>query len=343
MEFSSLVNFVIIFIAGCFVWLSGTKLAIYSDWIGDRYKIGRAFIGALLLAFVTSLPELATTITAALIDNAPLATNNLLGGINLQTVVIGIADLLLVSGAITYFSPKPSLLIAGLFLILQLAITTVGISYGELFSIWNIGFWPFLLFVMYLFMLYFILRHEKDEKWAPTDTKVKTMMKFPVPSKKEYSNARLIFFFCINGLIVFIAGSAISYFADKLAVQWNWSGSWMGATLVALTTSLPEVSTTFGAVRQKAYVLAIANIFGSNAFTISLLFPADIFYRKGPIINSTDASNILLAGVGILITAIFLWGILNRRKKAFLRMGIDSFLVILAYCVSLVLLYRIAI
>lgn len=133
----------------------------------------------------------------------------------------------------------------------------------------------------------------------------------------------------------------MAYYANLLAVDWNWSGSWIGATLVAFTTSLPEISTTFGAVRQKAYVLAIANIFGSNALTIALLFPADLFYRKGPIMAEAHSSNLFLASVGIFITSVFLWGILERRRRTFLRMGIDSTVVLLVYIFSLFLLYQI--
>lgn len=342
MSFSPLINLLIILVCGSAVWYSGTQLALFSDWIGDRYKISRAFVGALFLAFATSLPELATTVTASWLGNAPLAINNLLGGINLQTVVIAIADLCIVSGALTYFSPKPSLLVGGLFVILQLAIVTIAASTGELFTFWGVGFWPVLLFAVYLLMLHFIINHENDPKWKPVIEQKKLKMKFETPSKKDFSSFKLISFFLFNALVVLVAGSAISYFANTLAYQWNWSGGWMGATLVALTTSLPEVSTTLGAVRQKAYVLAIANIFGSNALTISLLLPADIFYRKGAIIDVTDPSNIFLGGVGTIITGLYLWGILDRENRTLLRMGVDSLIVLLVYSFSLYLLWQFA-
>ncbi len=327
-------------ISGSLIWFSGTHLALYSDWISHRYQLGRAFIGAFLLAIATSLPEVATTITASWIGNAPLAINNLLGGINLQTTIIAVADLFLVTGSLTFFSPRPSLLIGGVFVVIQLAVASVGMTYGEIFSIGGVGFWPFLLFVIYLLMLYFILHHENDKKWVAVDVKEKHLMKRHTPSKKNVSNNKLLFLFCIHALLILIAGWATAYSADKLTVQWNWSSSWMGATLVAFTTSLPEISTTFGAVRQKAYVLAIANIFGSNVLTIALLFVADFFYRKGPIINETTPSNFILTTIGIVLTCIFLWGILERKNKTIFRMGFDSFTVIIVYFVSLYFLYQ---
>lgn len=190
-------------------------------------------------------------------------------------------------------------------------------------------------------MLYFIFHQEQDQQWIPKDFEIKKHMKYLPPKKNQLSNRYLLFLFGLNTLAVLVAGWFIAYFSDKLAFEWNWSGGWMGATLVALTTSLPEISTTFGAVRQKAYVLAIANIFGSNVFTVSLIFPADIFYRKGPILNEADPSNFLLISVGIMITAVFLWGILERKNRTIFRMGYDSFIVLLIYLISLYLLYRV--
>ena len=340
MVFGAFTPFIILLIAGVLVWISGTHLALYGDWISDRFKIGRAFTGSLLLALATSLPEVATTITASWIGNAHLTISNLLGGINLQTVILALADLFLLKGALTYFAPRPSLLVAGVFVIIQLSVASIAMAYGELFSIYGVGLWPLLLFCVYLAMLYFILHHEKDHRWVASNVKHKIVMAIPSPDKKKVSDFKLIFLFVINAFLVLVAGWSVAFFVDHLTIKNGWDGNWIGATVVALTTSLPEISTTFGAVRQKAYVLAIANIFGSNVLTISLLFLSDFFFRKGPIINEAHPSSFLLAGVGILITSIFLWGILERKNKTYFRMGLDSCLVLLVYSISMVLLFK---
>ncbi len=339
MIFSPTINFIIVLVSGGLVWLSGTYLAVHANWISVRFKIGQAFVGAFLLAFVTSLPELATTITASILGNAPLVISNLLGGINMQTVVLALADLILIRKSLTFLAPRPSLLVGGVFVILQLSIATIGVVHGELFSLWGIGFWPFLLFVTYILMLYFVFHHEENIKWIHTDAFKKMRGSMVIPTKQRFSNTRLITFFILNTLIVLIAGSAISYFADKLIVQWNWSGSWMGATVVALFTSLPEISTTFSAIRQKAYAMAISNIFGSNVFTIALLFPAEFFFRKGPIMNEAVSADLLLIGIGVFITGVFLWGILNRQKRTFFRMGLDSLIVLVSYALFMWMFY----
>lgn len=332
-------HFLVIVIAAGLILFSGTKLAIYADWIAHRFKIGRVFIGAFLLAIVTSLPELATTITASWIGNAQLAINNLLGGINLQTVIIAFADLFFIKGALTFFSPKSGLLTGGVFVIIQLSIALLGLNVGEYISLANIGLWPILLFSNYLLMLYFLAFNTNEERWVAKGASQKELMRYKPPKKMQFSNLRLFSAFAIHACIVLLAGWSIAFFSDQLAVDLQWSGSWIGATLVAFTTSLPEISTTFGAVRQKAYVLAIANIFGSNVLTISLLFFADLFYKKGPIMNEIEPSNTLLIAIGIIITGIYLWGILERKNKTIVRMGYDSFIVLMTYILSLYLLY----
>ena len=75
------------------IWWAGTRLERYADAISERTGLGRAFTGMLLLATATSLPEVATTVTAVVFVNNPiLAVYNLLGGVALQTAVLVAAD-----------------------------------------------------------------------------------------------------------------------------------------------------------------------------------------------------------------------------------------------------------
>jgi cation:H+ antiporter len=84
-------------------------------------------------------------------------------------------------------------------------------------------------------------------------------------------------------------------------------------------------------VRLGAYTLAVSNIFGTNLLEVALLLPADLAYRSGPILSAADDSVVLLGSLGILTTCIYLWGLLERRGRTFLGMGIDSCLVLLVY------------
>jgi len=323
------------------IWISGTKLAIYADEIGERTKISKAFIGGFLLAFTTSLPEIITTITASALDNPKLAVNNLIGGIPLQTCMLAVVDLFFVKGAsLSYLIPTVSLVLTGIFLIIQLGFIVFAYSFGEITSIFGVGIWPIVFFIFYIVMLKALHSHQNNEKWTPVDIPSKELSK-KLPSLKKIakiSNRRLGMCFFIACIIVLIAGWDVAYFADILSFQSGISSSFVGATFVALATSLPELSTTYGAIKIKAYTMAFANIFGSNTLMIAVFLIADIAYRKGSIITSLDKPALLMTGSGIIVTCIYLWGILARQKKKIFMMGFDSLIVLAVYISSLVLL-----
>jgi cation:H+ antiporter len=108
---------------------------------------------------------------------------------------------------------------------------------------------------------------------------------------------------------------------------------------VAISTSLPEVSTTIAAVRFGSYSLAVSNIFGSNAIDITLLFLADMLYRQGPILEAVDRSSMFAAAVGVVVTVVYLIGLIERADRTIWRLGIDSAAVLSMYLGSLVVLY----
>jgi cytochrome c oxidase subunit 2 len=106
-------NVTILICAAVLIWLAGTRLADYADVFSERTHLSEAFLGLVLLGVATSLPEVATSLTASLIGNAQLVSGNLFGGVALQIAVLAIVDLIAVRGALTYFTPHPVLLFQG--------------------------------------------------------------------------------------------------------------------------------------------------------------------------------------------------------------------------------------
>jgi cation:H+ antiporter len=109
--------------------------------------------------------------------------------------------------------------------------------------------------------------------------------------------------------------------------------------LLAATTSLPEVSTTIMAVRLRAYTMAISNIFGSNLIMIILILPADVLYRPGPVLARADASAVFAITSGMLVTAIYMVGLLIRSSRTIRGVGVDSILVMAVYLATVAGLY----
>ena len=131
-----------------------------------------------------------------------------------------------------------------------------------------------------------------------------------------------------------ITGSAI-------AKQIGMTGVLFGATILAAATALPEISTGLASMKMKDYQMAISDIFGGNAFLPVLFIVATVISGNSalPQANKTD---IYLTGIGILLTIIYICGLIFRPRKQLLRMGIDSFLVIIVYLIGLMGLFAIS-
>jgi cation:H+ antiporter len=345
-EFPIWGNVLLFLIAGAIVWYAGTRLSLYADAIAERKEWGQAFVGALFLGVVTSLPEIATTTTASAIGNAALAFNNLLGSVSAQLVVLAVVDLIAVRGALTFFSPKPVLLMSGVFLALELALAIAAVAMGEIASWGNVGIWPVILFANYLASLYFLFRYEKEDRWVAINVPNDEDHKYPPTQERARvegtSTGRLFGLFAWHSVLVLGAGLVISSTGDALAEQTGLGSGLIGATLVAFATSLPETSTTYGAVRVGAFTMAVANIFGTNTLGVSLILFSDIAYREGLVIDAVGRFEIFLTALGIVLTCIYLWGLLERRDKTLMGMGIDSALVIAAWITGIAILFWIA-
>lgn len=346
-ELPAWINGLILTAGGVVVWLSGTKLARLADTISARTGLSHVLAGALLLGVATSLPEIATTVTASSLGNAPLAVNNLFGGVAMQLAVLAFIDFWFVrDGPLTFFSPAPVLLLGGVLLILQIALGVTAIAAGDVTLFAHVGAWPLLLTAVYGLSLYFMNRFPERDTWTPARLPEQVREEGEPAGNRRANDGRstkwLYGVFGVTCLFVLVGGWAVSASADALSAQTGIGSGFIGATLVAVTTSLPEISTTAGAVRLGAYTMAISNIFGTNSLEVALLLPADLAYRDGAVINAVDRSAMLMASLGIVMTALYLWGLLERRDRSVWRMGVDSWWVLLSYLAGLAILYSIA-
>ena len=336
------INLLLFALAGAGVWIAGTKLSAYADAFGRKLGIGQAFMGLVVLASATELPEIVTTASAAMVGNAPLAINNMFGGIVMQTAILSIADLTLAYGPLTFFTPRPVLLLQGTALIVLLALTQAAIVAGEFFTFFGVGMWPIILAALYVFVLYLLRRYEQSGQWRPVNVPdpAKYKQTESTPARHDKLGIRvLVIRFVAASTVVLMAGFVLARTADAIATQSGLGSSFVGATVLAASTSLPELSTTVAAIRLGAFSMAIANILGSNLIMVGLILPADIMYRPGPILEAVDRPAMFIVTVGIIVTAVYLMGLIERRNKQVLRMGYDSIVVLAVYIASIVALF----
>jgi cation:H+ antiporter len=337
------------------IWWAGTRLERYADRISEHTGLGQAFTGMMLLATATSLPELATTITAvAVLDNPTLAVHNLLGGVAMQTGLIAVADIAKGRrGALTFFSPRYALLIEGVGLLMLLQLVLAGVTAGGRPALLSVSLWSVLILAAYLAVMYGVHRYRGQPRWTPSrmdDLPEEVRAQFvdaDAPGERRTDEAsrkalrRSWLLFAAMSAVVLIGGWFATHSAEALAERTGIGSAFMGATLLAVATSLPEVSTTIAAARGQRYTVAISNVFGSNLFDISLLLLADALYRDGAIIAHAEPSVAFVGAIGAIMTCVFLWGLMERENRTVLGIGWDSAIALGVYLGGMAVLYAI--
>jgi len=159
--------------------------------------------------------------------------------------------------------------------------------------------------------------------------------------KKGVTIQRVIVVFALCSLITLVAGVGLEVSGDAIAKHIGMTGVIFGATILAAATALPEVSTGLASMKLKDYQMAMSDIFGGNAFLPVLFMVATVLSGKSvlPLAHKTD---IYLTGLGILLTIVYICGLMFRPRKQLFWMGVDSFLVMIVYLIGLLGLFVIS-
>ena len=327
------------------VWLAGTRLAIYADAIAARKRIGQAFMGLIFVAAATSLPELVTTLYGAYAGEAQLVLGNMFGGITMQTAILAVVDLLFVTYALTSYPTGPTSALEATLLIALLAMLLGLHSVGELALPFGVGLGTVLLGLAYVGIVMMLRHYDGVQSWIPVES-----IDAALPRVTDSEGGKtgidamgtpgLIVGFALMGAAILMCGLALIASSAAIAEQTGLGSSFIGMTLLATATSLPEVSTTISAVRIGAYSMAISNIFGSNLLMVAMVLPADLVYHGAPILGAIDKGTAFAIISGVLVTSIYLAGLIIRSRRTFLKMGIDSALVLLIYLITLGVFYH---
>lgn len=345
---STSVNVLVFVVSAALIWAAGTRLEAYSDEISRRTGLGEALGGMLLLAVSTSLPEVATTVTAIVVlENASLAVHNLLGGVALQTAILVGADALSKRrGALTYFSPNFALLIQGIGLVLLLQLVVAGMAARGAPVVASVSLWLVALAVAYVGTVYLMYTHREKSPWTPAQLddahakeSAETEGDEPSPALRRRPTSGLALRFALGSLLVLVGGFFAAHSADVLAEKTELGSAFLGATLLAGATSFPEVSTTIAASRRGRHATAVSNVFGSNAFTVCLVLLADVLFRGGSVLEHAEGSLVFVAALGAAMTCVYLWGLLERKNRTVFGVGLDSAAAAILYVGGMAVLY----
>jgi cation:H+ antiporter len=328
----SLPGLAAIFVASAIaVWFAGSRLSSSTDALADRYHLGEALGGVILLAVATNLPEIAITSTAAISGHLELAIGNILGGIGIQTAVLAALDAAQRSPLTSRTTTLRPLLTAEL-VVAVLAVTVMGTALPRSLIFARLSPGEIAVAGVWLAGLLLIRRAGTGLPWALANAPSKPRSR-PVRSKKSFVDRHPLLVFCAAAVVTLAAGAALAQTGDAISHSIGITGVVFGATFLAAATALPELSTGLAAVRIGDHELAMSDIFGGNAFLPVLFLLATLLSGK-PALPQAGKTDLYLAVFGILLTMPYMAGLLFRPRREFARLGLDSIAVLVFYVVG---------
>jgi len=312
--------------------LAGNRLSKDGDAIAEYTGLGGAWVGAILLAGATSLPELATDIYAVRAGETALAVGDLFGSCMANLLILAVADLCVrhvpVLSRVTINQVLVGLLGIGL-----IAIAAAGvIAPVNGFNILGMGWSSLLILVSYLCGMR-LLHVNRGEPAFETEHEAHA------PDRAGYRRA-VIGFVLAAGVILFSA----RYLADSaagIAAQLGLSGGIVGMVLLALATSLPEMTVTLAAIRAGSYDMAVGNLLGSNCFNMMVLPVLDVVHGPGSLLAGLEPTLLVGALVAVVLTVQALLGVVNKSERRLRFLEPDAALLVATYVAGLYLAYRV--
>lgn len=335
-------------VASAVTWAAGLVLADATDALDDRFGLGEALGGLILLGFAGTLPEIAITASAAYTGDLGLATGNLLGGIAMQTLVLVLLDAVTHSPTpLTSLSTVLEPIVEALFVIILLSIALLGHLLPASVAVGSVSTTSILLVVVWFGGVLLLNRLRTSQRWQAVTEHIEAVMVATPPSPAtgggrfgKASTRAVLLAFGGAAAVTLAAGVALERTSNELSVRWGLDGVLFGATILAAVTALPEISTGLQAVRLGRVGLAMGDVFGGNQVQLTLFLMADLIAGQ-PVLQTVTSNTAWLGGVGLIVTALYAVGLVVRPPRKLLGIGPDSLLVLVAYVVGLAGLVRI--
>jgi cation:H+ antiporter len=313
---------------------SGSRLSKFGDVIAEKLGLSRVWIGVVLLASATSLPELITGISSVTFAGVPdIAVGDVMGSCVFNLLLLAVLDSMHRDGPIMARAHQGNVLSAG-FGILFISLAGLNILAGRAApSIGWVGLNSLLIFAIYPAAIKLIYVHEK-KNIARFISAVATEMRYEGITTRDAFKG-----YGVNAAVVTAAAVFLPGIGKGLAEGMGLGQTFVGNVFIAFSTSLPEMVVTIAVLRIGAIDLAIGNIFGSNIFNILILALDDLFFLEGPILAAVSMGHMVPAFTAVAMTAMAVVGLTYRQERKTLFLAWDSVGIVLMYIVNLMLLY----
>jgi len=301
---------------------AGVRLSRYGAAIAALTGLSRSWVGLILLATVTSLPELVTGLSAVTVAFAPdIALGDVLGSCVFNLMILALIDIFHRQGSL-YKEAGPGHVVSAGFGVLLLAAAGLAVlmgAQGMMPAIGHTSVASLLLLGIYLVAmrtLYVIEQHHparREETEPPTLTLKAALMGYGMAS-----------------IVIVGAGIWLPIVGVELAGLMGWTHSFVGTLFIAFVTSVPELATTWGAVRIGALDMALGNLLGSNLFDVLILAFDDVAYLAGPIYARVSPVHAATAFTACLMSAIVIVSLASRPARRVAGVATWSSLALLA-------------
>lgn len=288
---------------------AGVRLIHYGEALADLTGLSRNWIGLILVATVTSLPELVTGLSAVTISQAPdIAAGDVLGSCIFNLTILAMMDVLHRKSPLFTLLNRDHVLPASLSALLLMATAVILIlsSQDAMPHLGHVSSGSFFLVGLYALAMRLIYRVEQRHRLAAIAA---TAAISTISIKTALTG------YVISAVVIVISGIWLPFLGVELATLMGWSNSFVGTLLVALATSIPELATTMAALRIGALDMAIANLLGSNLFDVLILALDDMAYLPGPLYEHISTYHWVSALTAALMSAVVALALIHRPSS----------------------------
>ncbi|QAS52514.1 sodium:calcium antiporter [Halobacillus litoralis] len=326
---SDWVVFALFFISGISTFFIASRLSIFGDAVKEKSRVSSTFMGA-VIGIAISLPELTSSVTAIIIDSPDLAVGNLIGSNLFNIMGLAIFDIVYRRYQILTHATVESKLY-GWLVILMTLIVIAGLSLTLPTHIFHISYTS-----IAVILLYFIGSKFINDRTEYKGRKVKNKS----GRYNEYTYKQVLIRFILAAVAIMLIGSVLTVTAERISVITGIGASFIGAFLVAISTSLPDAVSVGTALKLRNFNLGISSLLGSNAFNLMILALTDLIYFRGNLLEESSPANIITGVASIIFILLIIYSI-TRKKVSAWNYLLPSVVIIVSYFVTTYLVFQI--
>ncbi len=312
--------------------VAGSKLSKYGDAIAEKTGLSGTWIGIMMLATVTSLPELVTGLSSVILAEAPdIAVGSIFGSCVFNLSIIVILDFIHAPPGVYHRASNNLIVTAGFGLVL-IGFTGLSLVLADrgLPVLWHVDLSTPLIILIYFLAMRNIFAWERRHHVTIPD------------AVKDYDHWTLkgaLLRYTLASAVVVAVGIWLPFVGQRMGQVMGWQETFIGSLFIALATSLPEVVVTVAAARLGAVDMAVGNLFGSNLFNILIIAIDDIAYTPGSLLADASSLHLISAVSSLIMTGLAVVGIFQGDGKRSFKLAWTSVFLLFVYVMNSYLLF----